>query len=562
VYLCTANIDKMKMTVKYYFPVLAACFALSCSLRTGKAKDILNEAENIIEQQPDSAFRLLNTIFFPENLSKKQYNRHMLLMVQAKDKSFRDITADTLISAVRDYYAKKKDNPNAALAAYYCGRVLHEQEDKGEKAIKAYLQALEWVDKTDDYNLKGLIHGNLGLLYQKHSLYSKAIEECKYAVVMFKKAHNNKNEISSMSALGDCFLLAQQTDSAFYYYGESLKLADSCQIPALQFGIRQSMGVAYREKGDYEQAKTFFAGALSFPVDSVEQARILLNIAQVYVLENRKDSIKFYLNKAEALNIQDIWLLRTSFRLKFQIEEKAENYSEALTYYKKYHEYTLKILDGKEKTKLMEIQEKYNFEKIKNEKTQLTVRHQKTVLFFTLGLLLAGIIIFFIYRRFLRNREILRKAEQEIDVLQKEVDDISSGKQAVRDLLLQHFEVIKKTILLEMTTGKKKEGQEIIKKINKIIYGQDVLDWEKLYLVINYLNDGLYDKIHKRYPELSEKEFQICCLSCEQNLRDEEISVITKKTVSMVRRIRSDLRKKLGMSLHENFLAFFSKKAL
>jgi tetratricopeptide (TPR) repeat protein len=135
--------------------------ALSCSQQTKTAKAILDEAENIVEQYPDSAFRLLNTVYFPEDLSKKQYNRYVLLMMQAKDKSYRDITADTVIFAAKAYYEKKNDAPNAAMAAYYCGRILHEQK-KAEEAAEAYLEALQWADKTDDYNLKGLIHGNLG----------------------------------------------------------------------------------------------------------------------------------------------------------------------------------------------------------------------------------------------------------------------------------------------------------------------------------------------------------------------------------------------------------------
>jgi hypothetical protein len=99
-----------------------------CSKQKNDVKGILDKAENIIEQQPDSALRLLNTVLFPEELSKSRFNEYNLLLIQAKDKSDRDITSDTVIFTIKDYYVQKKDYPNAALAAFYCGRVRHEQK--------------------------------------------------------------------------------------------------------------------------------------------------------------------------------------------------------------------------------------------------------------------------------------------------------------------------------------------------------------------------------------------------------------------------------------------------
>jgi tetratricopeptide (TPR) repeat protein len=552
------------MDAKYYFLILTVCFAFSCSLQTREAKEALNEAESIIEQQPDSAFRLLNTIFFPEELSEKQYNRYMLLMMQAKDKSYRNIKSDTLIFDVRDYYIVKKDFPKSAMATYYCGRVLHEQ-DNGEKAIEAYLQALGFADKTSDDNMKGLIHGNLAILYNEHSFYPKAIEESRQAVEIFKKVNNHKNEISSLNIIGDCFLLEEQTDSAFYYYNESLKLADHYQIPDLQSNVRQSMGVAYRQTGNYGQAKSFFAEALSFSADSVEQVRILLNISKMYMLESKIDSAKSYHNQAKDFQIHNPFLIRSSTCLLSEMNEKNGQYQEALKYYKEFYDYTLKVFKSEKNNKLLEIREKYDFEKLKNEKTQLAIQHQKTVQSFTLVSFLVCIIIIIIYRRLRRKkRQILGEAKQEIVVLQKKTDDLSSEKQAIRDVLLQYLEVIKKIIFLEntMPDREKKDENEVIKKTNQTIFGKDELDWDNLYFVINNLNDGFYDKVRNQYPALKEKEFQIVCLSCEPKFNDAEIAMILGTTVFSVQRVRSDLRKKIEIPIRGKIRDFLSKKIL
>ena len=177
-------------------------------------KNILSEAENLVEQQPDSALRLLNSVLFPEDLNKSGFNKYNLLLLQAKDKSYKDITSDTIIFAVKEYYVQKKDYPNAALAAYYCGRVRHEQGNI-DKAVVAYAEAENLAEKTDNYNLKGLIQGNWGILHWEHSSYEKAVEFNKRAVVMYDKAQNYRNKINALELIGDCFVLSKKQTAPF-----------------------------------------------------------------------------------------------------------------------------------------------------------------------------------------------------------------------------------------------------------------------------------------------------------------------------------------------------------
>jgi hypothetical protein len=60
-------------------------------------------AETKIETHPDSALALLDSIENPSQLNKSRYNRYMLLLLQAKDKSYQDITSDTAIFATKQY---------------------------------------------------------------------------------------------------------------------------------------------------------------------------------------------------------------------------------------------------------------------------------------------------------------------------------------------------------------------------------------------------------------------------------------------------------------------------
>jgi len=306
---------------------------VSCNFDSEKVDSILQSADNIVEQQPDSALQILNTVLFPESLNKSRLNKYYLLLLQAKDKNNKDITSDTVIFDVKDYYLRKKDYPNAAMAAYYCGRLWHERNNMNE-AVKAYLEAESLADKSDNDNLKGLIQSNLGILHHDHSSYDKAIVFLKNAIMFYEKVKNYKNETSTLRIIGDNFVFCGKRDSALYYYNQSLRLAVICNKSKLQSEVKNSMGITYRETGNYEQAIKYFNEALAIPNDSVEYARILLNIAKVYILENNTDSVNIYLDKAIAFNISNPWLIRTSYLLKSQSAEKNKQYQVALNNYK------------------------------------------------------------------------------------------------------------------------------------------------------------------------------------------------------------------------------------
>jgi tetratricopeptide (TPR) repeat protein len=521
-------------------------------------KEIIDRAEKIVEQQPDSALKALNSVLFPEDLGKTMFNKYNLLLVQAKDKCFRDITGDTVIYAVKNYYIRKKDEQNAALAAFYCARVLHERKET-DNAFEAYSTAIELADKTEDYNLKGLIYGNLGILHREHLSYEKTIELNKNAVAMYEKAKNYRNKISALNLIGDCFALTDKMDSAFRYYDESLKLADQHKITELQSSVRQSKGVVYREKGHYEQAKNLFREALAFSPDSVEQVRILMNIAKTYLSENRTDSAKYYLNQALSIPIQDPKLLRFSCLLRSKTEEEDGYYREALKHYKEYHAYTFKVFDSEKNNKLMEIRQKYDFEKLKNTKNAFILKQSKILLTLSLGLLAACIFIIIFYRRSARNRKLLLEAEYKITGLQKMAQEHSEEKQSLRSIILEYFNVLRKAALIEqrISETERKNGQGLLKKFNKIVYEQDGMNWDKLFQVMNQYHNGFFSRIREKYPQLKDMEFRVCCLSCETGFNDTEISIIIGKSVDMVRRLRSNIRKKIGMPVYKHDLYSF-----
>ena len=549
-----------KNALGLYFLSLSLFALFSCNTGSRKADRMLQAAENVVEQLPDSALRLLDSIPKHYELNERQQAKYTLLYVQAKDKSYRDITFDTEIFSVKDYYIRKKDFPNAALAAFYCGLVGYEQKNV-EKAVYAYFEAKEIAEKTVNYNLRGLIQGNLSVLYRQHSLYKEAIASNKAAVEMYDRAKNYRNKISAMQLIGDCYLLSEKTDTAFYYYSESLRLADSCNLPKLQSSIKQNMGVAFKQKGNYNEAIKFLGEAIALSVDSVERARILLNIAQVYILEDKTDSVKIYLDKALKLNNNDPWLMRTSYLLRTKVKEKEKNYPEALKFYKEYYNATFKVFDNEENSKVLELQKKYDFAKVKNSNAQLTIKHQRLQILLLLSLLATGLVILLFYWKSARNKRLMTDLEEKTVELQKMADNVSKENQTFRGIAFSQFDIITKAALIKNELCneelEKETTQKLLKKFNKIVYGQDTPDWDTLYQLMNILQKDLYKKIKEKYPKLTETEFRVLCLSCE-NTNDTEIAIILNQPISMIRKLRNQVRMKLNMPRYtHDYISFF-----
>jgi tetratricopeptide (TPR) repeat protein len=382
---------------------------------------------------------------------------------------------------------------------------------------------------------------------------------------MYEKAQNYRNEIDAFLVVGNCFLLDNKIDSAFYYFNESLILADYQKIPREQSNSRHSIGVAYREAKVYREAKKMFFEALSFPVDSIEQTRLYLNLAKTYNLENQIDSAKFYLNHSLNFKTQELNLLLSTYSLLSKIEEKLGHYNESLQYFKKYNTYVAKVADESKDKVLLELQKKYDFETIKNERNSLLIEKQQLTIISIIVLFISSFIGFLFYRKSVRKDKFIFEGLQTMESLKEMLRSYSENENSVRNIFLHHFNILKKVALIEkdITEVDREKGKPMIKKIKKIVYEQDALDWDKLYQIINKIHNGRLDQVREHYPQLSSDEFRICYLSCG-DFNDTEIYTILGKpwTLCKVQKTRSNIRKKIGVAPHGNIYEFFIENLL
>jgi tetratricopeptide (TPR) repeat protein len=527
----------------------------SCNGDFRKSERILQKAGTIVEEHPDSALSLLGMIQNPYLLSKAKHAEYILRLVQAKDKCDKDISSDTLIFQARDYFRGKNSLNELAFAEFYCGRVL-QVKGKRNDAMKAYLDAGALARNLNNKALSGLSEFFCGLLDYEQHLFDEAILHLKTATAEFSQAEGkSKNQIVCYNYIGNGFLLKQLPDSAFFYYDKGLLIAKQHNDSANEVRILQNIGVAFLKLGNNGKAKELLKKALSLSSGESQKAKVYLNLADIFYKESSRDSALFYLNYSLKLANGNAPVLANVYRLFSKIEETAGNYRQAMSYNDQYTKYLAKVLDEKEDFSILDIQKKYNFELLENANSRLLIERQ----WIFISVLLFGVTGFgVLYYNRTKNREAMLLAERQIFQLKEMVNkrvgsNVKSNE--LRKALFKQLDIVKKISLIEsyLKSEEKINGKEVLRKVNEIIYGQEDYNWSVFNEMANALYDNCLDRLKNLFPELTETELLICCLS-KIGLNNMEISLLLKTTQNAVQKRKSVIRQKTDMKEQENFI--------
>lgn len=186
----------------------------------------------------------------------------------------------------------------------------------------------------------------------------------------------------------------------------------------------------------------------------------------------------------------------------------------------------------------------------------------KTVIILIIGIValmaMSGICWIIVIRR---QRE--RENEERIEALQKMVDEYKStpvtpmakaaDSSTLRSVMLKQLGIIK--MVAETPT---EQNREMLRKISSIDgeTNGELVNWEKVFEMIDTLYSGFYGKLHTLYGGLlSQKEEQIIVLMVA-GFSTKEISVITGQTTSTIYVRKSSIRKKLGVPEKEDIVRF------
>ena len=377
------------------------CFFLLCFLfiscgRQAKSENeqLMQQAGLLVEQKPDSALLLLDSVRIVL-LSSEQKADYVLLKVYARDIAGLNLSFDNEIFEARDYFINKNNKENAAWACLYAGKVLQAQEKRNE-ATKEFQQASEWAKKANNHALMGLAQYGIGVVNFKQFAFDEAIPYFKKAGQDFEDKNEeywNKQKIKTLVLIATSFAYLSAPDSALYYYNEAFNVAERDMDTLFQRDILLNTAVVLCETGKFDTAKIICRRSIAMTAhnDSIELAKLYLNLADIYNNTRQKDSAMIFITKAHNLliNSTDSKNVAYLYETLSSMEQANENYKKALQYYQQYTIHLEAIYQEIADKEVLDIQKKYRFDLVQEE---LQIQRKQKI-YITLIVLLMAIAV-------------------------------------------------------------------------------------------------------------------------------------------------------------------------
>lgn len=211
-------------TYKKVFPVIwALLLTLGCAKHSVYPK--LDAAEALMEQHPDSALTILQQIN-GSTLRGEARARYALLLSQAFDKNYIDLTSDSLISIAVDFYANSHDDYRKMLAYHYIS-VIYLNSKQYEASLRHALKAYDIALKLNDMVYQSRLETIIGRLYNASYSFRTAYHWDKLALEHAKIANRKEWLPGLYDLVGDELYNLQCYEEAIAYMDSAATLSEA-----------------------------------------------------------------------------------------------------------------------------------------------------------------------------------------------------------------------------------------------------------------------------------------------------------------------------------------------
>ncbi len=217
-------------------------------------------------------------------------------------------------------------------------------EEYLNKAIDEYLSIIKKEVSPENHNRLGVCFQNRSLAIMYKGEFEKAIYDAQEAITWFRKANKKVNEIRTLSNLANIYLDTRDFDLAKEKCFEALKKSQKVEDfdNELLAKIYHTLALVYQNEGkDYEESAKYYVKAIRLTTDSLNLAKTLNNLGNVYLENKQFTKSQNYFNNTIKLKqqIQNHTLYHFSYAITYgnfgDLEIAKQNPEVALKYYQK-----------------------------------------------------------------------------------------------------------------------------------------------------------------------------------------------------------------------------------
>lgn len=497
-------------------------------------------AERLMEEHPDSALTLLQTI--PTNTISGERRRalHALLLSQALDKNYIDITSDSLISPVIDYFDKTCERPYQSLAHFYAARVALNARD--HTAALIHLTDAEATADTSAHLLLGLIYRNLMEIYASNSNLINQEFYAKKSLQHFLQ--NNQAKYYEYARIEHARALVGLTgyDEAEALLHTAMQSNEITENPSLISEAYKIYACIFMAKNELPQAIECYNNVMAIapgdmtPDDYMNLLNCLAANGNISESQRLFDSIKSAYPDKTSFNIH---LARHDYHAAFSNLWKMYTQLDSIHKFDNDRHLEMAMLNH----------QKQQAKQLQNE------LHLKQLTWIAISILLLislTCIIFFAKRRITRHKIKNEQAIQAIVLLNHEIDRFKSISQnlnlKISELSWSRFCAINKLCSITKIASTPDQSNPISNKLDEIIARfNDTFPINELELAVNLKRNNIVADFRRDFPLLPSKDLTLFIYSAI-GFSPRTISLVSGNKTENIYLWRTRLRKKIQQS--------------
>lgn len=518
----------MKQILNITIWLTGLLFVASCTPQHNP-NALLTQADSLMDEHPDSALRILESI--NSELLNKRSNRafYALLLTQARDKNYIMQTDDSLIQTAVQYYDSIGDVSMQAKAHYHWGGVLRDRNNYSQ-ALSLYTNAIYYAKRSEQSKLLSLIYNNIGNIYYQGNQYNEA--DSVYHLLQQQTALQ-KDTLNMMEALSKRGSINIEKGKAYYQQAESLllqasELTEHVSNNMLKANIASSLSALYSRMKKSKEAIKYAKENFALLSDTASYAKGYLLLGDAYYKAQLYDSAHFYFNRA--LHTKEYFTKASAYMRLADIAKELNKLEESLELERLYSAYQ----DSAHNQNLYMTPANL-FYPPTPPKSKSDFPLTRWLSYISICILAVGCYLLIKrHKKVYTDKEVdsIKPMEIDIEKVKAQLQETDFYKKAQNILNYQNVASTKSANKPELTNDDQKL---LIKEIN--------------HLIPDYTS-----RLRKNFPALTDKDIFFCCIHLT-GFSTQDLGVILSRTPnSIYKRRDSMLEKKMKLGKRENFI--------
>ena len=526
-----------------------------CSGGGIRLAETLSHAEKIVAEAPDSVLRLLRELPTDALRSRELRARYALLQAEAAERAGTPNNNDSILRIAWEYYRKHPHEIRGICKTlYYRGQSRLRQGDK-PGALRLFLEVEEKLRPIDEPYYLGLLYLRIGGVYRAELNFVRAYRYYRDARDLFIRSDASRQTTEAQLGMTVSALRMRDLGRALRDCSMALERADELRDDTL---VRRSLALfaTIYTVAESERIPDDLLRRIETSIRSDTTAAGYCTRAQTFLLRNRPDSARYYLQQAEALDPDDDMQSMIEYTA-YRVESRAGRYREAARKIDRF----IFLNDSLTRTALQTsagmierdyFRERAAFADFRMQNRRLGERLVAAVVL--LLLLIAGLILRQRIRLHKERNEryllLVREAEAEYRNLARSLQQRDRDEARMKGLIASRFDIVDrlgKTLYERENTA---SGQAVMtREVKRIIEGfaenGDML--QELEHIVDMAHDGVMRKLRRNFPKMKESDVRLLCYIFG-GFSPQVISLFMEENVANVYARKSRLKSRIKAS--------------